>query len=110
MILQIEVNGKNAAPLYKFLKAKKSGVLVDEIKWNFAKFLVDRQGIVVERYAPVTSPLQIEVCFHTFFKYFNGGILVKSSMFLCFESHQSIVFPLRLNLLQRDIQNLLGSS
>ncbi|XP_010671813.1 probable glutathione peroxidase 2 [Beta vulgaris subsp. vulgaris] len=57
---KIEVNGKNAAPLYKFLKAKKSGVLVDEIKWNFAKFLVDRQGIVVERYAPVTSPLQIE--------------------------------------------------
>ncbi|XP_021752167.1 probable glutathione peroxidase 2 [Chenopodium quinoa] len=57
---KIDVNGKNAAPLYKFLKSKKSGVIVDEIKWNFAKFLVDRQGSVVERYAPVTSPLQIE--------------------------------------------------
>ncbi|KAL2921044.1 putative phospholipid hydroperoxide glutathione peroxidase [Bienertia sinuspersici] len=57
---KVEVNGKNAAPLYKFLKSKKSGMIVDEIKWNFAKFLVDRQGNVVERYAPVTSPLQIE--------------------------------------------------
>lgn len=57
---KIEVNGKNAAPLYKFLKLKKSGVVIDEIKWNFSKFLVDRQGNVVERYAPVTLPLLIE--------------------------------------------------
>uniref|UniRef100_A0A803L0S7 Glutathione peroxidase n=1 Tax=Chenopodium quinoa TaxID=63459 RepID=A0A803L0S7_CHEQI len=57
---KIDVNGKNAAPLYKFLKSKKTGVIVDETKWNFAKILVDRQGSVVERYAPVTSPLQIE--------------------------------------------------
>ncbi|KAL9233219.1 hypothetical protein vseg_008243 [Gypsophila vaccaria] len=57
---KIEVNGKNAAPLYKYLKSKKGGVLVDDIKWNFAKFLVDRQGSVVQRYAPTTSPLQIE--------------------------------------------------
>lgn len=63
--MQIEVNGKNAAPLYKFLKSKKSGVIIDEIKWNFAKFLVDRQGNVVERYAPVTSPLEFEVSFYT---------------------------------------------
>lgn len=57
---KIQVNGNNAAPLYKFLKSQKGGVLVDEIKWNFAKFLVDRQGNVVERYAPTMSPLQIE--------------------------------------------------
>lgn len=57
---KIQVNGPKAAPLYKFLKSKKAGVLVDEIKWNFAKFLIDRQGNVVERYAPTTSPLQIE--------------------------------------------------
>uniref|UniRef100_A0A7C9D0W3 Glutathione peroxidase n=1 Tax=Opuntia streptacantha TaxID=393608 RepID=A0A7C9D0W3_OPUST len=57
---KIQVNGPNAAPLYKFLKSKKAGVLVDEIKWNFAKFLIDRQGNVIERYAPTTSPLQIE--------------------------------------------------
>ncbi|XP_074319991.1 putative glutathione peroxidase 2 [Silene latifolia] len=57
---KIEVNGKNAAPLYKYLKSKKSGVFINEIKWNFAKFLVDKQGNVVQRYAPTTSPLQIE--------------------------------------------------
>lgn len=57
---KIQVNGPNTAPLYEFLKSKKAGVLVDEIKWNFAKFLIDRQGNVVERYAPTTFPLQIE--------------------------------------------------
>ncbi|XP_022845477.1 probable glutathione peroxidase 2 isoform X2 [Olea europaea var. sylvestris] len=57
---KIEVNGKNAAPLYKFLKSEKGGLFVDAIKWNFTKFLVNREGKVVERYAPRTSPLQIE--------------------------------------------------
>lgn len=55
------MNGKNAAPLYKFLKSEKGGLLIDAIKWNFTKFLVNREGKVVERYAPRTSPLQIEV-------------------------------------------------
>ncbi|KAL2942339.1 putative phospholipid hydroperoxide glutathione peroxidase [Bienertia sinuspersici] len=54
--MQIEVNGKNAAPLYKIFKSKKYVIIVDEIKWNFLMFLVDRQGNVVVRYAPVTSP------------------------------------------------------
>ncbi|KAL3506700.1 hypothetical protein ACH5RR_032082 [Cinchona calisaya] len=57
---KIDVNGKNAAPLYKFLKSEKGGLLVDAIKWNFTKFLVNKEGKVVERYAPRTSPLQIE--------------------------------------------------
>ncbi|KAL2547643.1 putative glutathione peroxidase 2 [Forsythia ovata] len=57
---KIEVNGKNAAPLYKFLKSEKGGLFVDAIKWNFTKFLVNREGKVLERYAPRTSPLQIE--------------------------------------------------
>ncbi|GAB4842965.1 Glutathione peroxidase 3 [Ancistrocladus abbreviatus] len=57
---KIQVNGKNAAPFYKFLKSKRGGTLGDAIKWNFSKFLVDKQGNVVERYAPTTSPLQIE--------------------------------------------------
>ncbi|CAA2965753.1 probable glutathione peroxidase 2 [Olea europaea subsp. europaea] len=57
---KIEVNGKNAAPLYKLLKSEKGGLFVDAIKWNFTKFLVNREGKVVERYAPRTSPLQIE--------------------------------------------------
>lgn len=59
--LQIDVNGGNAAPLYKYLKSVKGGFLGDGIKWNFSKFLVDKEGRVVDRYAPTTSPLSIEV-------------------------------------------------
>lgn len=55
------MNGENAAPLYKFLKSSKSGVFGDSIKWNFSKFLVDKDGNVVDRYEPTTSPLSIEV-------------------------------------------------
>ncbi|KAI5657958.1 hypothetical protein M9H77_26751 [Catharanthus roseus] len=58
---KIDVNGKNAAPLYKFLKSEKGGLITDAIKWNFTKFLVNKEGKVVERYSPRTSPLQIEV-------------------------------------------------
>lgn len=57
---KVEVNGKNAAPLYKFLKAEKGGLLVDAVKWNFTKFLVNKEGMVIARYAPSTSPLKIE--------------------------------------------------
>eukprot|EP00253_Pinus_taeda_P031055 PITA_31055 len=57
---KVEVNGNNAAPLYKFLKSSKGGLFGDGIKWNFTKFLVDKDGNVVERYAPTTSPLSIE--------------------------------------------------
>lgn len=55
------MNGKNAAPLYKFLKSEKGGYFGDAIKWNFTKFLVDKGGKVVGRYAPTTSPLKIGV-------------------------------------------------
>ncbi|XP_058736148.1 probable phospholipid hydroperoxide glutathione peroxidase [Vicia villosa] len=57
---KVEVNGKNADPLYKFLKDQKGGIFGDGIKWNFTKFLVNKEGKVVERYAPTTSPLKIE--------------------------------------------------
>ncbi|RYR64728.1 hypothetical protein Ahy_A03g010788 [Arachis hypogaea] len=57
---KVEVNGKNAAPLYKYLKDQKGGIFGDGIKWNFTKFLVSKDGKVVERYAPTTSPLKIE--------------------------------------------------
>lgn len=57
---KIEVNGKDSAPLYKFLKKQKGGFLGDDIKWNFTKFLISRDGEVVERYAPVTKPEKIE--------------------------------------------------
>jgi len=56
---KIEVNGDNAHPLYKFLKDEKGGLLGDAIKWNFTKFLVDKQGTVGERFAPTTTPEKI---------------------------------------------------
>lgn len=60
MYSKIEVNGDNAHPLYKFLKAKQHGIFGEFIKWNFSKFLVDRNGAPVNRYAPTTSPKDIE--------------------------------------------------
>ena len=60
MFAKIEVNGGDAAPLYKYLKKEKPGLLGSEaIKWNFTKFLVDRKGNVVERYAPNVEPQAI---------------------------------------------------
>ena len=57
---KVDVNGDNAAPLYKYLKKEKPGLLGTEaIKWNFTKFLVDRKGKVVERYAPNDTPESI---------------------------------------------------
>ncbi|MBS0531944.1 MAG: glutathione peroxidase [Proteobacteria bacterium] len=56
MFAKIDVNGDNAHPLYKYLKSAKSGLLGSSIKWNFTKFLIDRQGNVVARHAPTTNP------------------------------------------------------
>uniref|UniRef100_A0AC35UE08 Glutathione peroxidase n=1 Tax=Rhabditophanes sp. KR3021 TaxID=114890 RepID=A0AC35UE08_9BILA len=53
---KIDVNGSNAAPLYNFLKKEQGGFLVDAIKWNFTKFLIDKNGKVIKRYAPTTEP------------------------------------------------------
>ncbi|CAM8879887.1 unnamed protein product [Rhodiola kirilowii] len=57
---KVEVNGPNTAPLYKFLKLGKWGIFGDDIQWNFAKFLIDRDGNIVDRYYPTTSPMTIE--------------------------------------------------
>ncbi|CAM8876827.1 unnamed protein product [Rhodiola kirilowii] len=57
---KVDVNGSNAIPLFKFLKSSKGGTLGKSIKWNFSKFLVDKEGTVIDRYAPATSPLKIE--------------------------------------------------
>ncbi|XP_078161023.1 putative phospholipid hydroperoxide glutathione peroxidase [Carex rostrata] len=57
---KVDVNGEKTAPIYKFLKSSKGGLFGDGIKWNFSKFLVDKEGHVVDRYAPTTSPLSIE--------------------------------------------------
>ena len=57
MFARVEVNGQNAHPLYQHLKHTAPGLLGSEaIKWNFTKFLVDRNGKVVERFAPTTTP------------------------------------------------------
>ncbi|XP_020530839.1 phospholipid hydroperoxide glutathione peroxidase 1, chloroplastic [Amborella trichopoda] len=57
---KVDVNGPNTAPIYQFLKSSTGGFLGDVIKWNFEKFLVNRDGKVAERYSPTTSPFQIE--------------------------------------------------
>lgn len=57
---KIRVNGKDEAPLYTYLKSQKSGALGKNIKWNFTKFLVDREGNVVARFAPTTTPEALE--------------------------------------------------
>jgi glutathione peroxidase len=60
MFAKIEVNGDDAHPLYKFLKGEAPGVLGTEgIKWNFTKFLINKEGAVVKRYAPQTKPDEI---------------------------------------------------
>ena len=57
LLAKVDVNGANAAPLYAFLKGQRPGLLGTEgIKWNFTKFLVDRSGQVVERFAPPVQP------------------------------------------------------
>ena len=61
MFAKIDVNGDAAAPLYNYLKREKRGVLgTSGIKWNFTKFLIDRKGNVVKRFAPATKPQDIE--------------------------------------------------
>jgi glutathione peroxidase len=56
MFEKIDVNGFSAHPLYNYLKREKSGLLGSSIKWNFTKFLVDRSGQVVARFAPTATP------------------------------------------------------
>ncbi|RRT75964.1 hypothetical protein B296_00030703, partial [Ensete ventricosum] len=98
MKFQIEVNGNNAAPLYKFLKSRKGGFLGSRIKWNFTKFLVDKDGNVIDRYSPSTSPLKIEV-------------LLSAGCHLLFNfvSATSLPSP-KLLFMQKDIQKLLATS
>ena len=57
---KIDVNGDNAHPLYRWLKAQKGGVMGSNIKWNFTKFLVDREGKVVDRFGSTTTPEKID--------------------------------------------------
>lgn len=57
---KVNVNGSDAHPLFNFLKMKLKGTLGDFIKWNFSKFLIDKNGVPVIRYAPNTEPVDVE--------------------------------------------------
>jgi glutathione peroxidase len=60
MFAKIDVNGKKADPLFQYLSSEMPGTLgMKAIKWNFTKFLINRSGKVVKRYAPNTSPLEM---------------------------------------------------
>lgn len=60
MFSKVNVNGDQAEPLFKYLKAKLDGTFGSSIKWNFSKFLINKQGIPVKRYAPTVAPKDIE--------------------------------------------------
>ena len=60
LMKKIEVNGENEHPIYTFLKVQVGDCFGRNIKWNFTKFLVSRDGSVIKRYAPATQPMKIE--------------------------------------------------
>jgi glutathione peroxidase len=60
MYAKVNVKGEQADPLFKYITSEKKGLLNEEVKWNFTKFLVDRKGNVVKRFAPQTSPSKME--------------------------------------------------
>lgn len=60
MMAKVDVNGQYESSLFTFLKKEKGGILGDRIKWNFTKFLIDKEGEVVKRYAPTTKPEALE--------------------------------------------------
>jgi len=60
MFSKVKVNGDDAHPLWKYLKHKQGGTLGNFVKWNFTKFLVDKNGQPVARYSPTTEPFAIE--------------------------------------------------
>ncbi|XP_025405396.1 probable phospholipid hydroperoxide glutathione peroxidase isoform X3 [Sipha flava] len=67
MFEKVNVNGDDAHPLWKYLKSKQGGLLIDSIKWNFTKFIVDKNGIPVERHAANVSPLGLEKSLEKYF-------------------------------------------
>ncbi len=60
LFAKIEVNGDNADPLFTYLKSQQKGMMGSNIKWNFTKFLVDKEGNVVDRFAPTVTPDKLE--------------------------------------------------
>ena len=60
MFSKVDVNGEDAHELFRYLRKETGGLLGDAVKWNFTKFLMNREGQVIRRYAPTTNPLSIE--------------------------------------------------
>lgn len=60
LMKKIDVNGKNASPVFKFLKSRAGGLFGKRIKWNFTKFLISRDGKTVKRFSPLKSPASLE--------------------------------------------------
>jgi glutathione peroxidase len=60
MFAKVDVNGDDTHELFKYLKSETKGLLGESVKWNFTKFLVDKDGRVIRRYAPTVEPLSIE--------------------------------------------------
>lgn len=57
---KVEVNGDNTHPVYKFLKSQKKQLFMERIKWNFEKFLVNKEGVVVDRFSSLTTPESLD--------------------------------------------------
>lgn len=60
LMKKVDVNGKEASPVYQFLKNKARGFLFSRIKWNFTKFLIDRDGQTIKRFSPIAKPESLE--------------------------------------------------
>ena len=60
MFEKIEVNGKNAHPIFEYLKSELKGFPTSSVKWNFTKFVIDKNGVPVKRFAPTTKPEKME--------------------------------------------------
>lgn len=60
MFSKIDVNGEDEHPLYTYLKSQKKGLFGSNIKWNFTKFLLDKNGDVIKRFSPTTTPDKLE--------------------------------------------------
>ena len=89
---KIKVNGKEADPLYVWLKDQKSGPLGKRIEWNFAKFLIGRDGQVFERFSSKTDPQQIEEAIRKllwFFEYILSFSLIFERMYFFFKKQMN---------------------
>ena len=89
---KIKVNGKEADPLYVWLKEQKSGPLGKRVEWNFAKFLIGRDGQVFERFSSKTDPQQIEEAIRKllwFFEYILSFSLIFERMYFFFKKQMN---------------------